>query len=54
MSATILPFRTKTTKQDADSPPPRHSVVLIHFPVERRRDVGGNRILDDGDFSPAA
>jgi hypothetical protein len=54
MTATILQFRSKSTKQKDDPSPSKHSVVLIHFPVERRRDVADCRILDDGDFSPAA
>lgn len=48
MSATILLFRRKPTKHNADSSPEKHSgVVLVHFPIKGEYDV--NDV--DGHFS---
>ena len=60
MSATILPFKQKHTKQNADSSPVKHSsVVLIHFPIsndhlKRRSNADHTGYLGGDSPLPAA
>lgn len=60
MSATILPFKQKHTKQNADSSPVKHSsVVLIHFPIsnahiERKNNADHPGNLGSNNPLPAA